>query len=111
MNRLALLPALALSACVTIPAGPESAGGFELGLIAVHRSPPHDKAEAVVVSRLGGWITGEGAGVGYAKSTVVQLDRGCQVVFLIENEEQLARSVELVKSTLDIAGGDICVTG
>jgi hypothetical protein len=111
MIRLVLLPAFALGACVAIPDGPGSQGGIELGLIAVHHSPPQDKAAAVVVSRVGGWITGEGAGLGYAKSKVVKMGADCRVVFLIENEEQLARSVELVKSTLDAEGGDICVTG
>lgn len=111
MKFLSIFLAFSVGACVTVPAGSPSGIGIEFGLIALHRSPPQQASQAVVVSRLGGWAGGDGIGLGYAKSKTVQIDQSCHVVFLIENEEQLQRSIDLVNSTMDNSGGDICVTG
>ncbi|HVY90266.1 MAG TPA: hypothetical protein VG942_15450 [Hyphomonadaceae bacterium] len=111
MYRLLVIAALVLSGCVSVPGEPGSDRGVEIGLVAVHRSAPPDKPQATIVERFGGWLTPQGAGVGYASSTTIAVDRECRVVFLIENQDQLQRSLALVKSTLDTSKGDICVTG
>lgn len=114
MHRIAGLSALALGACVTLPTetgGSGESARLEIGLIAVRRSEPQVEPKAIVVSRIGGWASGSGVGLGYAKTKTIDLDGECRVVFLIENEDQLRKSIDLVKSTLDTGGGDICVTG
>lgn len=111
MRRITCLAALLAGACVTVPVEPGDPSGIEFGLFAVRKTGPENGPKAVVVSRLGGWASASGAGLGYARTKHVELNEECRVVFLIENDQQLARSIELVNSSLDTSEGDICVSG
>lgn len=104
----------ALAGCVAIPSETSTDGGpafVRFGLIAVRQPSPRSESKAVFTSTLGGWATNQGVGLGYRSAQTVELDKACRVVFLIQNYEQLKQSIDLVRSSLDLSKGDICVTG
>ena len=105
---------LSLSSCASVNLGSEKGGDSKtvhFGFVVVGVEETEQTPRLVEYSTLGGWIGLNSLGVGYKRFQQLFISRECRVVFLIENPEQLAASVDLVSSTLDASKGDICVIG
>ncbi len=55
------------------------------------------------------WLGRESTGAGYRHHTELHVANECQIVFLIDSDEQFAEARALIESTLEINEGEICV--
>ena len=92
-------------------AAPVSLSGRDVLLGVVSVESEADRSATRKEAAVGGlWFGATGLGAGYKRQQFLTLDEQCRVVFLIENPDQLENAIELVRTTLNEPGRDICVT-
>ena len=104
---------VALSGC-TINANPslDSAPDKQLylGAVFVKTSVSDEQTALRRIDTAGIWAGKSSFGAGYKGTKVIIIDDDCQVVFIVNSKDQLSESISLLKSTLGISGGEICVS-
>ena len=102
-----------LSACITLDADANETGvekrETHFGFVLVKRGFIEASAGVQKINVLGGWTGPSGGGLGFKKDTYVRPNPDCQIIFLVESEEQLIRSMDLVDSTQQQNGDKICI--
>ena len=109
MRHLVFLPLVLLLAGCVAPGGGETARrDYLFGLVMVDYAP--EETSTVTDSRMAGlWVGKSNAGAGLRRHSEVRIHSECQVVFLIEDEAELAQARDLIESTLDMSGDEICI--
>ena len=108
-NILCILTSFVLAGCVSPGGGNlHESHGVLIGLVMVEYEPSENSTS--IGSNLAGiWLSRNDLGIGLRHHSELRMRSDCQVVFLIENEDQLVQATELVRNTLDMDGDEICV--
>ena len=79
-----------------------------IGLVAVEQLSTDDGIARREVVTVGAWAD-SGLGLGFKSSKSIAIPPSCVVVFIIRNTDQLAQAGELIKSTKERTGSDLCI--
>lgn len=103
---------LGLSGCAQVDltaADSEVRRSTHIGFVTVYRPATDADAAIKQVRTIGLWAGHDSVGGGYKDQRDISMSPDCRVIFIINNMNQLNASIDLVASTLDLSGGEICV--
>lgn len=104
--KLILAFSILLQGCVSVQKTTDSE--IRIGIIAERHKIEADssnRSDAV----FGGWLSKRGIGIGFKKEKLITINENCQVVFIIETKDEAETAIDLIKSSLDMNRGQICI--
>mgnify|MGYP000465426029 CR=1 FL=1 len=82
-----------------------------IGIVKVNAASSEQSARHVGITTLGVWSNNRTSGLGFLDSQIITVSPDCQITFIIENRQQLERSIALISSSLGDEKEGICVAG
>ena len=81
---------------------------WRFGVVRIKGSDDSSKISKSDLSSIGFWVGKKGVGLGYKKTTLLQIGDKCQVVFLVKSDDQLNKIKNLLKEDLKKYGEVLC---
>ena len=103
-----------LTGCITVDSNERTINANKpsiyFGLIMLKHDAKNLHSNVNKFDTLGVWVSPAGSGLGYKNYTNITPNPDCQIVFLVETNEQLTQSIKFIESTSIENGENICAS-
>ncbi|MCB1581461.1 MAG: hypothetical protein KDI92_00245 [Xanthomonadales bacterium] len=109
---LIIIFALFLTGCiqhVKIEGSDHKESHWNIGITKIGMAQYKPHVKNLEITTLGAWFDKSNIGVGFKSDQEIVLSEKCKVVFIIENEKQLKKSIQLINQELNSNKENICV--